>query len=108
MYIIIIETIFDCKTGGKMSHSKHTRRGRSYYLEKWNRPAKKYVNTCAICGKSGYSPAVEEESFRRTAYGMVISRELKAILPLMELDSLGRCPDCAAVHEKVLADVQKK
>ena len=43
-----------------MSHSKHTKRGFSLYIEKWNPSAKKYINTCALCGKSGYSPSLEE------------------------------------------------
>ena len=44
-----------------MSHSKFTKRGHSLYLENWNPSAKKYINTCKICGHSGYSPVIEQE-----------------------------------------------
>lgn len=44
-----------------MSHSKHTKRDYSIYIEKWDKSAKKYIITCAICGHKGYSPVVEEE-----------------------------------------------
>lgn len=42
-----------------MSHSKHTKRGYSLYLEKRDPAAKKYIHTCALCGCRGYSPALE-------------------------------------------------
>lgn len=44
-----------------MSHSKHTKRGYSLYLEKWDPAAKKYIRTCALCGCRGYSPALEQD-----------------------------------------------
>ena len=46
-----------------MSHSKHTKRDYSIYIEKWDKSANKYIHTCAICGHKGYSPVVEEEDF---------------------------------------------
>ncbi len=58
-----------------MSHSKHTKRGYSLYLEKWDSAAKKYIHTCALCGCRGYSPA-------------------------LELDERGCCADCARILEK--------
>lgn len=33
-----------------MSHSKHTKRDYSIYIEKWDKSSKKYINTCVICG----------------------------------------------------------
>ena len=80
-----------------MSHSKHTKRGFSLYIEKWNSSAKKYINTCALCGKSGCSPYIELSDFKDT----VSARELMKTLPKMELDRLGRCTECARVHDKV-------
>lgn len=64
------------------------------YLEKWNPAAKKYVNTCAICGSRGYSPAVEGNLKDTPEY-----RELKKTLPKMELDDMGRCRECARVQD---------
>ena len=79
-----------------MSHSKQTKRGFFLYPESRNKSAKKYVNTCAICGKRGYSPVIEAEDFP----DWVVRRELTATLPPMGLDELGRCADCARVQEK--------
>ncbi len=58
-----------------MSHGKHTKRGYSLYLEKWDPAAKKYIHTCALCGCRGYSPALEQ-------------------------DERGCCADCARILEK--------
>ena len=59
-----------------MSHSKYTKRGYSLYIENWNRSAKKYINTCMICGQKGYSPVIEhKDSFspvRRQIAAMAI------------------------------------
>lgn len=79
-----------------MSHSKHTKKGYSIYIEKWNRSAKKYINTCAICGHKGYSPVIEDENFCDTT----TYRELVKTLNKLELDNLGRCTDCARIHDK--------
>lgn len=76
-----------------MSHSKHTKKGYSLYIEKWNKSAKKYINTCKIRGHKGYSPVIEQEDFPdRVTY-----MELTKTLPKMEIDELGRCADCARV-----------
>lgn len=80
-----------------MSHSKHTKRGFSLYIEKWNSSAKKYITTCAICGKSGYSPSLEEPGLINSTE----ARELRKMLPKMALDRLGRCTECARVHDKI-------
>ena len=80
-------------------HSKQTKRGYSIYLEKWNPSAKKYINTCAICGSKGYSPVIEANLKDTVEY-----RELTKTLPKMELDGLGRCCDCARVQDRGKAD----
>jgi len=80
-----------------MSHSKHTKRGFSLYIEKWNPSAKKFVNTCALCGKSGYSPSLEEPEMINSAE----ARELRKTLPRMALDHFGRCTECAEIHDKI-------
>lgn len=46
-----------------MSHSKMTKRGRSHYVESWNPDAKRFINTCAVCGDRGYNPSIEDEGF---------------------------------------------
>ena len=83
-----------------MSHSKHTKRGYSLYIEKWNGDAKKYINVCCICGHRGYSPVIEREEFCNTLENQVIYRELAKTLCKQELDELGRCEACAKVQDK--------
>ena len=83
-----------------MSHSKFTKRGYSLYIEKWNASAKKYINTCAICGHKGYSPVIEQAEFQEKFGNWVIYRELTKTLRRMKLDKLGRCEDCARVQDK--------
>lgn len=78
-----------------MSHSKHTKRDYSIYIEKWNKSAKKYINTCAICGCKGYSPVIEYDDFDDE----VIYKELTKTLKRMALDEFGRCEDCARVQD---------
>ena len=84
-----------------MSHSKHNKRGRSLYVENWNPAAKKYILTCALCGKQGYSPTILDAGFfgdlthegdfaRRAIYN-----ELTKTLECLPLDELGRCEHCA-------------
>ena len=83
-----------------MSHSKHTKRGHSLYIEKWNKSAKKYVNTCAICGANGYSPVIEYDDFCTSLENNVIFKELTKTLNKLELDELNRCFDCARLQDK--------
>ena len=78
-----------------MSHSKFTKRGRSLYIEKWNPYAKKFINTCKLCGRRGYSPGIEDEGFREDAMYRAIHCELVNTLPKLALDGLGRCEMCA-------------
>lgn len=84
-----------------MSHSKHTKRGYSIYIEKWNPSSKKYINTCVICGRKGYSPVIEHEEFCTTLENKAIFKELSKTLRKLELDGFGRCVDCAAVQDRV-------
>lgn len=83
-----------------MSHSKNTKRGHSLYIEKWNSSAKKYINTCAICGHKGYSPVIEQASFCTGLEKSMIYKELSKTLCRMDLDELGRCEDCARIQDK--------
>ena len=82
-----------------MSHSKHTKRGYSLYIEKWNGSAKKYINTCKICGHTGYSPVIENDNFCDSPGNKVIFRELTKTLEKLELDELGRCKICAKIQD---------
>ena len=104
-----------------MSHSKHTKRGYSLYIENWNRSAKKYINICCIyvyrfdyiflghrtvniiCGHKGYSPVIEQGDFCSTLENKAIYRELSKTLCKLELDELGRCKDCARVQDKYMS-----
>ena len=89
-----------------MSHSKKTKRGKSLYLDQWNPSAKKHVNTCLICGKQGYNPSIEEDGFIHPSPNVTnyehcaIYAELTKVLQPLQLDSLGRCEQCAAVMDK--------
>lgn len=83
-----------------MSHSKFTKRGRSLYLESWNPSAKKYINTCIICGHKGYSPVIEQECFTDTVPNRVIYEELKKTMQCLPLDELGRCECCARAQDR--------
>lgn len=78
-----------------MLHSKKTKRCYSLYIEKWNPKAKKFINTCVICGSKGYSPSIECDGFMVDNEKQVIYYELKKTLPILSLDSYGRCVDCA-------------
>lgn len=79
-----------------MSHGKMTKRGTSYFIEKWNPNAKRFIRICSLCGRKGYDPVIEEEDFADcgTGYG-AIAQELKRVLPPLVLDESGHCPDCA-------------
>ena len=83
-----------------MSHSKYTKQDYSIFIEKWNKSAKKYINTCAICGHKGYSPVVENEDFSVTLENKAIFKELSKTLHRLELDEYGRCIVCAGVQDK--------
>ncbi len=79
-----------------MSHSKFRKKGHSLYIDNWNPAAKKYVHICYLCGRKGYSPAIEEEDFTTTLEHKVIYKELtKMFDSALELDSFGRCDECA-------------
>ena len=82
-----------------MSHSKFTKRGRSLYIESWNPAAKRFINTCKICGYQGYSPGIEQEGFLDDQIHRVIYAELKKTLPRLELDEFGRCEACARAQD---------
>ena len=83
-----------------MSHSKMTKRGYSLYLEEWNKSAKKYINTCRLCGMKGYSPVIEAEGFCEKVPNGGIYWELKSTLPRLHLDEFGRCEMCARAQDK--------
>ena len=82
-----------------MSHSKYTKMGRSLYLTKWRRDAEQYVNTCKICQRRGYSPAIEAAEFAAQPRNKVIHRELSKTLSPLVLDEMGRCEVCARVMD---------
>lgn len=84
---------------GNMSHSKLRKKGQSLYIDNWNSSAKKYINTCCLCGRKGYSPAVLETDFINSLEREVIYKELtKMFTSALELDSFGRCDECAKIQ----------
>ncbi len=92
-----------------MSHSKYNKRGHSLYLESFNPHAKKYINTCRICGYKGYSPAIMQPDFLSDrdkeplvfAVNKAIYEELTKTLSVLELDAFGRCKDCARIQDNM-------
>lgn len=79
-----------------MSHSKYRKKGQSLYIDNWNPSAKKYINVCTLCGRKGYSPAIEEKEFLNSLERKAIYRELtKMFHSALAIDSFGRCGDCA-------------
>ena len=83
-----------------MPNRKFCKRGKSLYLQKWNRNAKKFINTCRICGYRGYSPVIDAAGFCDETRNAVIYRELKRTLPRLDLDELGRCKMCAKAQDE--------
>lgn len=79
-----------------MSHSKVSKRGRSLYVDNWNPSAKKYINTCILCGTKGYSPSIEDTDFCYDLEHQAIYAELTRAFPCaLDVDSYGRCEKCA-------------
>lgn len=77
------------------------------YVENWNPGAKRFINTCSVCGAQGYSPTIDEEGFVfdktnnvNNRVHMVIRDELMTILDPLTLDELGRCEQCAKIMDK--------
>ena len=90
-----------------MSHSKYTKRGKSLYIEKWNPSAKRFINTCVICGAQGYNPSIDDTGFVYDNAQKIsdlehraIQAELKSVLKPLSIDSFGRCGDCARIMDK--------
>lgn len=88
-----------------ISHSKHTKRGFSLYISKWNPSAKKYIRTCSLCGREGYNPSILESGFCGTkekffSEKQAIYKELTKILKPLYLDELDRCDTCAKIQDK--------
>lgn len=88
-----------------MSHSKKTKRGNSLYVESWNKSAKLFINTCAVCGKQGYNPSIDEEGFiqfapdKKDFKHSAIYAELTTIYEPLPLDELSRCETCAKLMD---------
>lgn len=82
-----------------MSHSKFRRKGHSLYIDNWNPSAKKYINTCCLCGREGYSPSILETDFINSLEREAIYNELtKMFNSSLKLDSFGRCEKCAKIQ----------
>ena len=75
-----------------------SKRGKSFYVNKLNPEANKYINKCVICGCKGYSPALDEPDFLESGlFNSDILKEVKHICKYsLHLDEYGRCEDCSA------------
>ena len=82
------------------------KRGQSLFLDKWNKSAKRFIVTCAICGKQGYAPSIDEDGFVHSSESVTnyehraIWAELTATYSPLPLDELGRCEICASLTDK--------
>ena len=89
-----------------MSHSKFHKRGKSLYIDSWNGEAKKFINTCSLCGATGYNPSIEDEGFVHPAKDKTnfvhsaILEELKRAYKPLKLDEYSRCELCASIINK--------
>lgn len=82
-----------------MSHSKFRKNGKSLYIDNWNPSAKKYINTCCLCGRKGYSPAILETDFINSLERESVYNELtKMFSSSLKLDSFGRCEECVKIQ----------
>ena len=85
-----------------MSHSKLKKKGHSLFVDTWCRAAKKYINSCYLCNRKGYSPAIEEADFLNSLEHQVIYKELTTLFDsVLTLDSFGRCEECAKEQDGV-------
>jgi len=78
-----------------MSHSKHTKRGKSYSLNAWLSSGKKYIVSCSQCGVTGFKPSILESGFSDDTERRLIKNELTKIHEPLELNELGLCEQCA-------------
>ena len=89
-----------------MSHSKKTKRGNSLYVNNWNPSAKRFINTCLVCGAMGYDPSIDEDGFIHPSADTTdfehraIHAELTSICKPLPLDPLGRCEVCARIMDR--------
>ena len=89
-----------------MSHSKMNKRGCSVYIENWNPSAKKFINTCSLCGATGYNPSIENEGFIHPSPDVTdfehraIYAELTQTLEPLSINSVGICSVCAKILGK--------
>ena len=79
-----------------MSHSKHKKRGQSFWLNEKFPFARKFIVGCIACGKEGYSPKILEPDFAdASASNRLAKMLLMENLNCLEVDGLGVCRECA-------------
>lgn len=94
---------------GKMRHEKKKRWTQSILDEYTN--AKKWINTCVCCGKSGYNPKLPEVLTMRW-YGhddhpTYIAEKIRYLYSPMAVDELGRCKECRNAMENNKTEKEK-
>jgi hypothetical protein len=77
-------------------------RSRKDYWFDLNPHAKRFINTCVMCGKQGYAPQIDDADFagdESTVYHRLCRMQLKAMLSRyyepLSLDEAGCCQGCA-------------
>ena len=78
-----------------MSHSKHTKRGKSYSLNAWLGSGKKYIISCVQCGVTGFKPSILESGFSDDIERKLVKDELIKIHEPLALNEMGLCEQCA-------------
>lgn len=84
-----------------MSHSKFTKKGKSFYIDSWNKSAKKYIIECVRCGAKGHKPTILEPGFSNSLERKAIKKELVSILKPLHLDTDGICDKCLSIEAKL-------
>ena len=78
-----------------MSRSTKRQQGKSYYLDKVNPRAKKYLVNCSLCGHVGYDPKVDEGAYSEMERNNHLKEEVTRLYEPLELNKEGLCENCA-------------
>ncbi len=79
-----------------MSHSKRRQQGKSYYLDRVNPKAKKYLTNCTLCGHIGYDPRIDEGYYSEMDRNPHLKEEVTRLYDPLQLNEEGLCENCAA------------
>jgi hypothetical protein len=77
-------------------------RSRKHHWFELSHDAKRFINTCIICGRQGYAPQIDDADFVSESmmfHGLVreiLQSQLREYFNLLPLDEAGRCEGCSA------------